>query len=383
MLRPIRETMAVASGADTVPLLFTGTLVVMLLVVPVFGWLVARFPKGLFLPLVYLFFIANLGVFYLLLSAADASVWTARAFFVWLSVFNMFVVSVFWSFMADIFTSEQARRLFGAIAAGGSAGAVLGPLTAAWLAPDLGPGNLLLVAAGWLGLALVCLLKLLRWRRGDRELPSRRVIGGSIWAGATALLRSRFLLKIAVVLALFTFLQTIVYNQQIYLVEDAYAGRDPTAFFAVVDFGASAVSLILQFLVTPHLLRTAGAARTLVIMPVLTLVGLAVLSLYPQVLVLGAFQVLRRGGEYGLMKPARELLYTRVDEEARYKSKNFIDTAIYRGGDAASAWIYAGLAQALGLSLSLIAAVSVPVAGLWGWLALRLGADFERRPEVA
>ncbi|MDJ0655400.1 MAG: MFS transporter [Xanthomonadales bacterium] len=378
-LRPLRETFAVTSGSETVPLLFTGTFVVMLLLVPVFGTLVSRFSKRVFLPLVYLFFIANLLIFYVLLASDWNSLWVGRVFFVWLSVFNMFVVSVFWSFMADIFSSRQARRLFALISAGGSAGAILGPLLTAWLAPLLGTANLLLVASAWLCLALVCQTRLMGWQQ-ERSLESvSHVIGGSIWAGATILLRSRFLLKIAAVLALFTFLQTVVYNQQIVLVEAAYQDRSPTRFFALVDLGANVVSVLLQLLVTSRLLAWLGAARTLVIMPLFTLAGFVVLAVFPQVLVLGVFQALRRGGEYGLMKPARELLYTRVQEEARYKSKNFIDTFVYRGGDAASGWVYLGLSQLAGMSVGLIASIAVPVAGLWAWLSFRLGADFEGR----
>ncbi|MEM9533998.1 MAG: MFS transporter [Pseudomonadota bacterium] len=375
-LRPVRESMAVASGSVTVPMLFTATFLVMALVLPVFGFLVSRYPRRVFLPLTYVFFIVNVLAFYFAFREAENTLWLGRVFFVWISVFNMFVVSVFWSFMSDLYSPEQARRLFSIVAAGGSAGAIVGPALTAWLAPRVGTANLFLVAVLFLSAALVCQLVLLR--RQLREQPSvNRRIGGSIWAGARLAWETPVLRLMVAVLVMLPLLQTVLYNQQIALVETAYAGRDPTRFFALVDLGANVTAFTLELFLTSRLLVWLGAAKTLVIMPALTGIGLLLLAIWPQVMVLGVFQALRRGGEYGLMKPARELIYTQVDEEMRFKAKNFIDTFIYRGGDVASGWLYLGLAQGIGLSVAAIAALAAPAAGLWAWLAHRLGAHFK------
>ncbi|MEM7708894.1 MAG: MFS transporter [Pseudomonadota bacterium] len=378
-LRPIRESMAVASGSVTVPVLFTGTFVVMALMVPVFGYLFSRFPKRVFLPASYGFFILNLLAFYWAFRSFSDTLWLGRAFFIWISVFNMFVVSVFWSFMTDLFKPGQARRLFGLIAAGGSAGAVAGPALTAALAPALGVANLFLVAIGFLSLALLCQILLLR--RQEAESGSRApAMGGSVWAGAQLVWKTPMLRLMVGVLVMLPVLNTVLYNQQIALVEQVYAGKDPTRFFALIDLGANVTAFTLELLLTSRLLRWLGVAKTIIIMPLLTSVGLVLLAIWPQVAVLGVFQALRRGGEYGLMKPARELLYTQVEPEVRYKAKNFIDTFIYRGGDLTSGWLYLGLSQGLGLGIAAIAWLAAPLGGLWAWLAYRLGLNF-KEPE--
>ncbi len=375
-LRPIRESMAVASGAVTVPLLFTGTFVAMALVLPLFGWLVSRLPKRVFLPASYGLFVLNLIGFYLAFRQSADTLWLGRVFFVWISVFNLFVVSVFWSFMADLFKPSQARRLFAIIAAGGSAGAIAGPALTAALAPSLGTANLFLVAIAFLLLAMVCQITLLRVQESDSG-GSAPAIGGSIWAGAQLAWRTPMLRLMIGVLVMLPVLNTVMYNVQITLVEGAFEGSDPTRFFALVDLGANITAFSLELLLTSRLLHWLGVARSMMIMPLLTTLGLVVLALWPQVMVLGVFQALRRGGEYGLMKPVRELLYTQVDPEARFKAKNFIDTFVYRGGDLASGWIYLGLSGGLGLGLAAIVWLAAPLGGLWAWLAYRLGSTFK------
>ena len=380
VLRPLREAIAVANGVENVQYLFSATFVTMLLLVPIFGALVARVPRHVFLPAVYLFFISNLLVFHSLLTSEQAGPGTSFAFFVWISVFNMFVVSVFWSFMADIFTPLQGKRLFGVIAAGGSAGAIIGPTLTAVLAPMIGTWNMTLVSASLLGLSLVCLLRLMKWRRaGVATTEQPKLIGGSAWAGATLLLRSQFLAGLAGMVILMTFLQSIMYVQQIALVSDYYGDNDPTRFFAVVDASTNVLSVILQLLVTGHLLRWLGAGKTLMIMPALTVVGFLLLAIAPGMLLIGVIQVIRRAGEYGLMKPARDLLYTSVDDESKYKVKNFIDTFVYRGGDVSSTWLYHALNTTIGLSLATIAALMVPLTVAWTLLSGKLGRTFEQR----
>lgn len=379
-LRPVRESMAVASGSVTVPLLFTGTFVVMALMVPVFGWLVSRFPRRIFLPVSYGYFVLNLLGFFVAFRATSDTLWLGRVFFVWISVFNMFVVSVFWSFMADLYRPQQAKRLFSVIAAGGSAGAIVGPSLTALLAPRIGVANLFLLSAGFLLLAMACQLMLLRRQAADGNHP-QRAIGGSIWAGAQLVWRTPALRLMVLVLVMLPVLNTVLYNIQIALVEQAYAGADPTRFFALVDLGANVTAFTLELALTSRVLAWLGVAGTIIIMPLLTAVGLAILAVWPQVAVLGVFQALRRGGEYGLMKPARELLYTQVDAETRFKAKNFIDTFIYRGGDVTSGWLYLAISQGLGLGLSMIAAAAAPLGALWAWWAYRLGGYFREEDD--
>ncbi len=374
MLRPVRETLAVRGGETEY--LFTAVFFVMLLLLPTFGWLVARLPKRVFLPVSYLFFIVNLVGFGVWLDRAPQDPWAGRVFFVWLSVFNLFVVSVFWSLMVDVFRPDAARRLFGPIAAGGSLGGILGP-TASILAVDsFGTSGLVTGAALLLGVSLVCQLQLLRY--SGETTSASRPIGGSVLAGAKAVFSSSYLAGIALVLVFLPLLNTFMYFLQQEMVADAFATDEARLkWFGAVDLATQALSLLLQFVITPVLLGRIGAAWTLLIVPVVTLVGLAVLAVTPGILVLGVLQALRRGGEYGLMKPARELLFTPVSEEAKYKAKNFIDTAVYRGGDMSSGWLYRGLSEGLGLGVAAIAATGMVAAAFWASIAHRMGRRFE------
>jgi AAA family ATP:ADP antiporter len=380
ILRPMRDAMGIAGGVERLHWLFTGTFVAMLAAVPLFGWVTSRLPRRRFLPYVYYFFIANLLVFYALLGAEGSHVYAARAFFIWTSVYNLFVVSVFWSFMADLYTNAQAKRLFGFVAAGGSAGALVGPVLAATLARPLGTPALLLVSAAFLGVAVLCIHRLLAWsaeQRGDTPAEKRsaetRPLGGGVVAAIPLVLRSPYLLGIALFMLLFTTASTVLYFQQAQIVRDAFASSEErTSVFAAVDFAVNALTITIQVLLTGRLVRALGVAWTLAIVPVLLGLGFVALGFAPVLGVIVAVQILRRAGDYAITRPAREMLYVVLGREEKYKAKNFIDTVVYRGGDAVSAWAFAGL-RAMGLSLGAIAFVAVPVAGLWAWLAYRLG----------
>lgn len=383
LLRPVREEMGIAGGVERLPWLFTGTFVVMAAAVPAFGALAARYPRRTLLPVVYGFFILSLLALYALLAGAGAPAWAPGAFFIWLSVFNLFVVSVFWSFMADVWSEEQARRLFGLIAAGGSAGALVGPALAAALAPRLGPAHLLPLAAAILAGALVCIARLRRWagraapagRRGDDEAA----LGGGALAGVTGVLRSPYLLGVCLFVLLSTTLATFVYFQQAHIVRAGVG--DPgrrTALFAAMDLAVNALTLGAQGLLTGRVVAALGLPRTLALLPVLTLVGFGALGLVPVLAVLAAFQVSRRALQYGVTRPAREMLFTVVSREDRYKAKSFIDTVVYRGGDAVSGWAFAGL-TALGLGVAGTAAVALPLTVAWILVALYLGRRQEAR----
>ncbi len=382
ILRPMRDAMGIAGGVDQLQWLFTGTFLAMLAAVPLFGWVASRFPRHRFVPYVYFFFIANLLAFYLLFRAGVTEAWLARAFFIWTSVYNLFVVSVFWSFLADLFTNAQAKRLFGFVAAGGTAGALTGPALTAALAVPLGTTNLLLVSAGFLAVSVLCVHRLADWYRRQPRLGNRanvqaaeRAMGGSILAGIRLVWRSPYLIGVCLFMLLFTTLSTFLYFQQAQIVRDSFASSaERTAVFAVIDLIVNALTLLIQMFLTARLVKAFGIGWTLALVPLLLTAGFAALALFPAFAVLAVVQVVRRAGDYAVTRPAREMLYVVLGREEKYKAKNFIDTVVYRGGDAVSGWAYAGL-RALGLGLSAIAWVAVPLALVWAWVSWRLGVQ--------
>lgn len=380
----MRDEMGILAGVENLQWLFSGTLAVMALAVPLFGWVSSRYPRRQFLIFVYCFFISTLLLFYLLMDESAPQVYLARIFFIWTSVFNLFVVSVFWSFMTDLYTDTQARRLFGFIAAGGTVGALTGPILTALLIEPLGPRNLLLVSATFLGCAVICIVRLSKYSKAvdtpqNLDNPdnspdiNNTAIGGSIWAGFTLVLRSPYLLGICLLMMFFTTLATFLYFMQAEIVRDAFDDSSQrTAVFASIDFAVNALTLLTQLFFTSRLIQHLGLAITLAIVPILLAVSFLVLGLSPVLVALIGVQIIRRAGNYAVMKPAREMLYVVLDREQKYKAKNFIDTFVYRGGDAISSWVYAGM-RSLGLSLSTVAYIAVPLALIWAWIAFRLG----------
>ncbi|HEX5635314.1 MAG TPA: MFS transporter, partial [Gemmatimonadales bacterium] len=326
VVRPMRDAMGIAGGVEQLHWLFTGTFVAMLAAVPLFGFVTSRFPRRRFLPWVYWFFIANLLGFHALLRAEGGQVAAARAFFIWTSVFNLFVVSVFWSFMADLFTSAQAKRLFGFIAAGGTLGALAGPALAAALARPLGPSSLLLLSAGFMGVAVLCIHRLVAWkdRQADQATEEARAgearpLGGGILAAVPLVLRSPYLLGIALFMLLYTTTSTVLYFQQAQIVRESVQGdAERTALFAAVDLAVNALTIGIQVLLTGRLLRALGVAVTLALVPALLGPGFLALALAPVLGVVVLVQVLRRAGDYALTRPARELLYVVLGREEKY-----------------------------------------------------------------
>ncbi len=378
VLRPLRETAAIKEGTGALPWLYSSVFVIMLLIVPLYGWLVARVPKRTFLPAVYGFFVLSALAISLLFGQDDYSLSAAAGFYVWLSVFNLFVVSVFWSFMVDLFSPGQAKRLFPFIAAGGSLGAIIGPLLTRWLVESLGIQGLIWLAAGLLAVALSCQLILLR------QLPQRSggsdqdALGGSVIAGATAVFRNRYIGGLALVLAFLPIMNTFLYFMQGDLIYSQFStDAERAQFFSRIDFWANAIAFLCPLFVTGRLLRSAGPALTLIVMPLITVIGYLALAVSPSVGLLLVVQAIRRGGEYGLMKPARKLLWTPVDEEAKYKAMNFVDTAVYRGGDVSTGWLYSALTAVFGLSVAAMAAIAAPLAGVWAAIVWRMGKHYE------
>lgn len=391
IIRPLRDEMGMLGGVRSLAWLFTGTLIGMLLTHPIYTALVARLPRSRFIPLVYRFFAANLLVFFVLLKVvpADNQIWIARIFFIWTSVFNLFVLAIFWSFMTDIFRTEQAKRLFGFIAVGGTLGAVAGSAITAQLADKTAPVNLLLVTVVFLELAVQCVRRLSHWSAVRESDPSgspaeEKVIGGGVMAGISAVLRSPYLLAICAYIFCHTITATFLYFEQAEIIPLAF-GDDRaarTVFLARIDLAVNSLTAITQIFLTGRFFRLFGLAVSLAALPVVCAAGFLSLAAWPTLMTLAIFQVLRRSSNYAISRPGREVLYTVLPREEKYKAKHFIDTFVYRAGDQVGAWSYAG-ARALGLGMTGLSIAAVPISAVWLGLALWLGKrqkSFEAGP---
>ena len=386
-LRSVREAMAIVSGIENIPWLYTGTFTIMMAATPVFGWVVSRYPRRTFLPWVYYFFIFNVLLFFFaftwLEDSAGTLVWVARAFFVWLSVFNLFVVAVFWSFMVDIWSREQSRRLFGLISAGGSTGAFLGPLLTSVIVVPVGFENLLLLSALLLAIAVYCIHRLRRWSLGQSAgeggaapAPSGP-LGGTALAGIRFVATTPYLAAIATAMVCANFLGVAMYVYMAEQVSLHFADTDrQTRVFAMIDAASNALSFVGQLVIVKLAVQRLGIGVTLAVLPLVSIVGFALLAFNPAFAVMAAFQVVRRGFTYGLSKPATDMLYAVVSREAKYKAKNFIDTAVWRGGDLISVWTVRLLS---GIGLAGVSLICVPLAALWSLLALWIGREYGRR----
>ena len=380
IIRPLREEMGVTirkGNEHGLEQLFGIVFLDMLAMVPVFGWVVSTFARQRVAPAIYGFFVLNLGVFWMLLSDQPGT-GIASAFFVWVSVFNLFVVSLFWSVMSDLWTSSDAKRLYGFIAAGGSVGALLGPLITQSLVHTVGTANLLLVSAMFLGLAIVCiggLRSLMGASRGDAsELPA----GRGIIDGAKRVLQSPYLLQIAIWVLLANLISTFFYFEQARVVGLAIPDRvDRVQLFARMDLTVNVLAVAAQLLLTGNVMKRLGVGLSMAALPASAVLGLLALWVSPSLWVLVVIIVAERAIGFGITNPGARVLYTVVEPEDKYKAQNFIDTVVYRGGDAASGWIFNGLGKALGLSTPLVALVTVPFALLWLGLSFRLGRDQE------
>jgi AAA family ATP:ADP antiporter len=385
IMRPIRDQAGIAGGVRNLQWLFTGTLLGMVLANIPFAWLVKKLPRRRFISITYHFFAVNIVLFAALLYGADAqqTVWVGRAFFIWVSVYNLFVVSVFWQMNVDLFSPEQSKRLFGLIAAGASIGAIVGSSVTAGLARQVSPIFLLLGAAVLLEIAVLSAGRLGRLSpvlRGEAaaRAAEEAPIGGSVFAGITHAFGSRYLINVSLFVLLFTVTSTILYFQQAGIVSHGVNGRGAqTAFFATVDLCVNILTLLIQLFLTGRLVVLCGVALTLALLPALTILGFGVLALTPTVVSVAVFQVLRRAGDYAITRPTREVLFTVVPREDRFKAKSFIDTVVYRAGDQIGAWSVA-LLRGAGLAAAEMALIAIPLAAFWLIDALWLGRRQER-----
>jgi len=376
--------MGVAGGVRILQWLFTATFLTMLAAVPLYGALVARLPRRWFIPVVYRFFVANLAVFWLLLTFGIEREIVARVFFVWISVFVLFAVSVFWSYMADLFSAEQGKRLFAIIAAGGTAGSLAGPALTIGLAELLGPANLLIVAALFLEVAVLCVRRLehVVAEIGPKRMPGENAtaaLGGGWFDGFLLLVRSPYLAGIALWVSLLSVAATFLYFQQANIV--AAASDDPavrTRLFASVDLAVGVLTLLVQAFATGKLIARFGVGAALAFLPLVFAAGFAVLAASPMLAVVIAFQALQRTANFAVSNPAREVLFTVLAREEKYKAKNVVDVVAVRGADAAGGWLFSAL-RSLGLELQAISLVAIPIAAVCLLLAMALGRAQERK----
>jgi AAA family ATP:ADP antiporter len=375
MLRPVREAFGSVAGGEDLPWLFTGTFVATLIVVPLYGWVAAWMPRRRLLPILYGITSAVMAGFATSLATDPESIWTGRAFYIWYSVVNLFVISIAWSLMADLFERDRGHRLFGQIAAGASLGGLTGPILSGFLVAPLGEAGLLYLSTGLLLSSLLCVRYLLGWRdrMGPRQdVPPPERIGGSIWAGLTLIARSPYLIAIAAFVLLLTTATTFLYFEQARIVEAAFPDRTArTQVFASIDTVVQSLTILIQIFFTGRLAKRLGVTVLLVAVPATMMFGFGLLALAATFPVLVFVMIVRRVGEYALVRPGREMLFTPVDAETKYKAKNAIDTFVYRGGDALSGWAYTGIVAVA--STGAVAIAGAAVAGTWAALGYAIG----------
>lgn len=389
VLRPTRDALGMQRGIEEIRWLFMGTLVVTLAVNPVFSLLVSRFRRLVFISATHGFFILNLLLFcgILLLAPQAVGERTGQVFYVWMSVFNLFITMMFWAVMADRFSLEQSKRLFGVIAVGGTLGAMTGSSLVWTLAEELGAPVMLLVAcvilllatgAAW---AVIALQPEQQHAAGDEQAPAvseGAIIGGSAWEGMRAVFRSPYLLGISAYVLILAVIVTFIYFTRLQMV--AALGDDidmRTGVFAQLDFWTQAATLGLQLIVVGHIMKRFGVTFALALLPITVALGFIGLAIVGSLLALVLFDATQRAVQRAIMRPARETLWTVVSREEKYKAKAFIDTFVYRGGDAVGAQTEGALGR-LGMGLYALAAVAVPLAVFWAMLGIWLGRQQAR-----
>lgn len=383
LLRPVRDTMGIAGGVDNLQWLFTATFLAMLVAIPLFGWVAARAARRRIQLWTYGFFALNLVFFAAAFVADPDNAWAGRTFYVWLSVFNLIAISVAWSVLADLFSMTQAKRLFALMAAGMSAGGLAGPVLSVALVEPLGYAGLMLLSAAFLMGSAACAYHLQRWR--DRqplrpgEVATRHSpLGGNPFAGIGTVLRSPFLLGIATFVVLLASVTTFLYFEQARLIELYFPDRaSQTKVFSYLDITVQGLTIITQLFFTARIARRLGVVVLLAAVPVVMALGFVWLALAPTFAVFAAVMVFRRAGGYALARPGREMLFTVVAPEAKYKAKNVIDTAVYRGADAVSGWVKTAIDAVAGNPAAVYVAGAL-LALAWAWTGVSLGRAQQR-----
>jgi AAA family ATP:ADP antiporter len=375
IIRPIRDNMGIEFGTARLPYLFGYIFAVMLAAVPLYGWVVSRFPKGRIVPIAYGCFGLQILAFYFLLRSSIDQMAIAPVFFVWVSVFNLFVVSIFWSYMVDVFSPDRANRLFGFIAAGGTLGALVGPLITQALVRYVGIPDLLLISLAFLLAALFCVLLINRIAGGmPASAPSGQRVGESAFSGLIRVCKSRYLLMIAIWVFLGDILSTILYLEQQTIVGQTIANSDARVqLLARLDLATSVLTVLLQILATEKIIRHLGVGFAIAVLPIITIACFMGLAFAPTLAVIATAQVVSRGFGFGITNPARHILFSTVSLDEKYKAQNVIDTLVQRSGDAAGGSCFAALLSGAGLGLAAISAVAIPVTAFWLALCGGLG----------
>lgn len=378
MLRPVRETMGIAGGVENLQWLFTATFIATLIALPIFGWIASKVVRRRILPWTYAFFATNLFAFAFAFTQDPQNVWIARTFYVWLSVFNLLVISLAWSVLADIFAASQAKRLFAMIAAGASLGGLTGPVLGTLLVEPIGHAGLMFLSAILLTASAAPAVWLHLWRDPrplpqEQQAPRAAALGGHPLAGATAVLASRYLAGIAFFVVLLAVVNTFLYFEQAKLVAETFPDRvRQTQVFGIIDTTVQTLTILIQILITGRIAERFGIASLLVAVPLVMAAGFLWLALAPVFAVLVVVMIVRRVGEYALVRPGREMLYTVVPPEEKYKAKSFIDTVVYRGGDAAGGWVKRGL-DVIAEQPWLAMVIGSGIALVWAGMGLFLG----------
>jgi AAA family ATP:ADP antiporter len=393
MMLPLRDAMGIEGGTRDLKYLFVGTFLVTLVTAPFQAWVAARLPRTKFVPVIYLFLVANMAIFWLLMTTGVSPVNVARAFFVWVTVFSTFTVSIFWSFMADLYSSEQSKRLFGFIGAGGSIGAIFGPRLTGVLVEPIGVANLLVVAGTLLVLAVVCSSRL---ERAVAELRAatpgfkaasegrEKPVGGGAFEGFSLLFKSKYLGGIGGWVFLLSFAGTMLYYVQATVVEAHTADTgERTQIFAMIATWVGILSLLMQVVATGRIIPAIGVGRAAALLPIVFVIGFAALALSPVLLVIAGFQAVQRATNFGIANLARESLWPVVSLGEKFKAKNIVDGTVFRGSDVVNGWIYHLFSVVLALSIPVIAAISAVIAGGWVALSLWLGREQEKRAREA
>ena len=384
VIKPVRDDIGAHNGVQNLWWMFTGTLLVALVANTAFSAIVARMSRRRFIPIAYRFFILNLAIFYLAMHylSSAAQFWVGTAFFVWVSgAFNLFILTVFWAFMSDVFSPDQGKRLFAFISVGGELGGIVGAFLAGALVKRIGGVNLLIISAILLEAAAWCVRFFptdFHTRHAEQsaardDKAAEKPVGGGIVSGISHVFRSPYLMAICGFMFLYAITTTFVYFQQADITGSQFHDRAArTAFFAHIDTWVNSLTLLVQLFLTGRLLKWIGVGPTLAFLPVLSMIGFIAIGISPVLSLFAVFQVARRAGNFAVTRPAREVLFTVLSREDKYKAKSFIDTFVYRVADQVGAWSYS-LLRWLGLGLTGISWVAVPLTGVWCVLSLFLG----------
>jgi len=383
ILRPVRDAMASDWSDAEVSWLWTLNFFISTAIVALYGSMVSKFRFRLLVPAMYGIFAISFIIFYALGPVFEDRTLIDKSFYVWVSVFSLFHISVFWTFMSELFSKEQSGRLFGIIAVGASVGGLIGPSITAFFSVSLGADNLMLIASMMLliPIPIIFYLQSLKSKELNNEVldipDSNQSIGGNPLAGFKMFFSNPYLLSIGLFIFLYTGISSFVYFELKNLLSD-FSRSERSVIWAQMDLAVNILAISTGLFATGRIVTKFGMPATIAMVPIMICIGLLVLAISPLLGVVMVLQIIRRAGNYAVTRPAREMLFTLVNQETRFKAKPVIDIVAYRGGDMLTAWLFTGLTQGLGLGLASVAAVGAGIASLWALVGIYLGKWFDR-----